>query len=90
MSVDRINNQWNISLIVFLICQAGLLIVWGARLETRVVTLETRGSPQVEALIQQLTIVQERQQGVIKKLDSNADRMDELRGLLLKHLGPQQ
>lgn len=48
----------NSGVIAFLLLQATVAVVWGARLEGRVYTIEQRGSPQTDALDHRLTVVE--------------------------------
>lgn len=60
-------------------------IVWGVTLANRVVTIEERGSPQVDKIEKRLTRVEERQINVMDTLKTNGLKLDAIGDELRRH-----
>ena len=86
---ETIKNWWrgNGGVIIVVIIQAALIIVWGAKLDSRVTTIELRGTPwgnaiteklmlRDEALDQRLTRLEERQQSVVQQETAILNKVD--------------
>jgi len=80
----------NATLVYFLIAQAIALMSLGAyglsymvKLETRVVTLETRGSPHLQVIDNRLTVLE-------SMTTANKDRLDHVVEIMTRELGKEK
>jgi uncharacterized coiled-coil protein SlyX len=83
-------KEWarqNSTLVYFLLAQAAALISGGAwalsymvRLETRVDTLETRGSPHLGTIDNRLTVLE-------SKTDNNKESIERIKDVMTRELG---
>jgi hypothetical protein len=80
----------NATLVYFLIAQAIALMSLGAyglsymvKLETRVVTLETRGSPHLQVIDNRLTVLE-------SQTTANKDRLDHVVEIMTRELGKEK
>ena len=86
----RINGS--LPLIFFLMGQAAALVIWGARLDGRVGYIEQRAEAlerhvaQMDDGLRKLAIIEERQNGVLHRMDTISSRIDALE--ILKRLPP--
>lgn len=83
--IARLNNWLLDHAITILIALAMPLvgvIWWASRIDDRVTMIESRGSPQAEALANQLTTVEVNQRNVIQRLGNIDNKLDEI---LLHH-----
>lgn len=81
-------SKWwsrNSTLVTFLIFQTVALIIWGVHLDSRVATVEARGSPQVSALADRMTRVEVTQSNLLSLLHDNATKMDKMLDELHQH-----
>jgi hypothetical protein len=67
------------TLIFFLIGQAAIILAYSVRLETRVNTLETRGSPHLEKVDNRLTVLE-------SQTTANKERIDNVVEIMTKKL----
>lgn len=84
---DGLYRWWrgNGGFVVILLVQAVFIIIWGVRLDSRVDTIEHRGSPQLELVQQRLTLFEERQNYVMTTLRNNSAKLDNISEELKKH-----
>jgi len=80
----HISKSVPISIILFLVAQTVVIIIWAVRLDSRVSYVEVvhmedaRRISVLESLLPKLAVIEARQNDVIKRLDGNATKLDQL------------
>lgn len=67
------------TLVFFLVAQAAAILTYAVRLETRVYTLETRGSPHLAEINNRLTVTE-------KETEANKARIDRVVEIMTREL----
>lgn len=85
---DKIKNwfQSNQTLVVFIALQSVALIIWASRIDARVDIIERIGSPAVLALQAKVVGIESTQQHVLRTLNANSSKMDNITDMLQRHL----
>ena len=80
--------QDNPALIILILIQSIGLVIWGAKMDGRVDTLEKYGSPAVMEMKSKMAVIEARQNIVVDVLKENGRKMDELSNDLRRVLLP--
>lgn len=84
---DTIYRWWsnNGGTFTVLAVQAILIIIWGVRLDSRVDTIEQRGTPGLAVIERRLTIAEDRQRTVLEYIKDNSKKIDRIVDELRSH-----